>query len=272
MSTTLAIELSNPTSDHEAEFAAMASRPLRRPHHGELPIRPAVSPCRRGLRQRSRRAGGPPRADGLRVSEGCASDVEDLGIERGHRTLRIMGKGSKPAVIPLVPRTARTIDLAVGERSPVPILRRTDGLRLDRRTAHRSVRSIGRRAGLGHVHQHMLRATFIIAALDAGMSLRDVQLAARHADPRTTTVYDHRRQASTATPPASWSPSWPEADQFCRTKQVGAVEPDGGGPATWHLPECRPVRDRAVRARLRPARPTRITAFVVVSTVLSRIQ
>jgi hypothetical protein len=40
----------------------------------------------------------------------------------------------------------------------------------------------------------MLRAAFIMAALGAGVQLRDVQLAARHADRRTTTVYDRRRQ------------------------------------------------------------------------------
>ena len=96
--------------------------------------------------------------------------------------------------MPLVPRTARTLDLAIGERTDGPILRRTDGARLDARTAYRWVRSIGKRAGLGHVHPHMLRAAFIMAALDAGVPLRDVQLAARHADPRTTTVYDRRRQ------------------------------------------------------------------------------
>jgi integrase/recombinase XerD len=56
------------------------------------------------------------------------------------------------------------------------------------------VRSIGKRAGLGAVHPHMLRAAFIMAALDAGVPLRDVQIAARHADPRTTTIYDRRRQ------------------------------------------------------------------------------
>jgi hypothetical protein len=33
-----------------------------------------------------------------------------------------------------------------------------------------------------------------MAALDAGVPLRDVQIAARHADPRTTTIYDRRRQ------------------------------------------------------------------------------
>lgn len=132
--------------------------------------------------------------NGLRVSEACGTNIEHLGFERGHRTLRIVGKGNKPAVIPLAPRTARTIDLAIGERTEGPILRRRDGQRLDRRTAHRWVRSIGKRGELGHIHPHMLRAGFIMAALDAGVPLRDVQLAARHADPRTTTIYDHRRQ------------------------------------------------------------------------------
>jgi site-specific recombinase XerD len=132
--------------------------------------------------------------NGLRVSEACGTNIEDLGFERGHRTLHILGKGNKPAVIPLVPRTARTIDLAIGELHEGPILRRCDGERLDRRTAHRWVRSIGKRAGLGSIHPHMLRAAFIKAALDAGVPLRDVQIAARHADPRTTTIYDHRRE------------------------------------------------------------------------------
>ncbi|MCP4959634.1 MAG: tyrosine-type recombinase/integrase [Actinomycetia bacterium] len=132
--------------------------------------------------------------NGLRVSEACATNIENLGVDRGHRTLRIIGKGNKPAIVPLVPRTGRTLDLAKGERTQGPLLRRQDRTRLDRRTAHRWIQSIGRKAGLGHVHPHMLRAAFIMAALDAGVPLRDVQTAARHADPRTTTIYDKRRQ------------------------------------------------------------------------------
>src|SRR5947207_5132429 len=58
--------------------------------------------------------------NGLRVSEACATNVEDLACERRHRALRILGKGNKPATIPLVPRAARTIDLAVGERHHGP--------------------------------------------------------------------------------------------------------------------------------------------------------
>jgi integrase/recombinase XerD len=149
--------------------------------------------------------------NGLRVSEACDTNIEDMGMERGHRVLRIVGKGHKPALIPLVPRTARTIDLAIGERRDGPILLRHDGRRLDRRTAYRWVQSMGKRAGLGLVHPHMLRAGFIMAALDAGVPLREVQIAAGHSDPRTTTVCADAR-TSTATPPTSWSHSSPAAD------------------------------------------------------------
>jgi len=64
--------------------------------------------------------------NGLRVGESCSANVEDLGVDRGHRTLHIMGKGNQPALIPLLPRVARTIGLAVGERTEGPILRRHD--------------------------------------------------------------------------------------------------------------------------------------------------
>ena len=132
--------------------------------------------------------------NGLRVSEACGANIENLGFERGHRTLQILGKGNRPAGISIVTGTARTLDLAIGERVEDPILLRHDCGRLDTRTAYRWVRAIGKSAGLERIHPHMLRAAFIMAALDAGVPLRDVQIAARHADPRTTTIYDRRRQ------------------------------------------------------------------------------
>jgi hypothetical protein len=36
--------------------------------------------------------------------------------------------------------------------------------------------------------------TFVTTMLDAGVSLRDVQIAARHADPKTTMRYDRARK------------------------------------------------------------------------------
>ena len=132
--------------------------------------------------------------NGLRVSEATGADIERLGLERGHRTLRILRKGGKIVTIPLAPRTARAIDLAVGERCEGPIFLADSGDRLDRHAAARIVRRIGRRAGITkRIGPHTLRHAFITAALDAGVPLRDVQEAASHADPRTTMRYDRAR-------------------------------------------------------------------------------
>jgi integrase len=132
--------------------------------------------------------------NGLRVSEAIGADIEDLGLERGHRTLTIVRKGGKIVTIPLAPRTARAIDLAVGERCEGPIFPGVNGGRIDRHAAGRVVRRIARRAGIAkRVGPHTLRHAFITAALDAGVPLRDVQEAASYADPRTTMRYDRAR-------------------------------------------------------------------------------
>src|SRR5690348_561584 len=84
--------------------------------------------------------------NGLRVSEATGADIEALGTERGHRTLAITRKGGKVVTIPLAPRTARAIDLAIGERCEGPIFLTADGRRLDRHGAARIVRGVARRA------------------------------------------------------------------------------------------------------------------------------
>jgi integrase/recombinase XerD len=81
-----------------------------------------------------------PALNGLRVSEVTGADIEALGTERGHRTLAITRKGGKKAVIPLAPRTARAIDLAIGERCEGPIFPTAMGERLDRHGAGRIAR------------------------------------------------------------------------------------------------------------------------------------
>jgi integrase len=111
--------------------------------------------------------------NGLRISEALGADIEALGLERGHRTLTVTRKGGKIVTLPLAPRTARAVDLAIGERMDGP----------------------SRPPGRNHegVGPHTLRHAFITAALDAGVPLRDVQEAASHADPRTTMRYDRGR-------------------------------------------------------------------------------
>jgi Phage integrase family len=102
--------------------------------------------------------------------------------------------GGKAVTIPLAPRTARAIDLAIGERTEGPLFVTADGRRLDRHGAARVVRRVTSRAGISkHVSPHTLRHAFITAALDAGVPLRDVQETASHADLRTTMRYDRAR-------------------------------------------------------------------------------
>ena len=132
--------------------------------------------------------------NGLRVSEAINARIENLALERGHRTLTVLRKGAKTVTMPLAPRTARAIDLVVGERFEGTILYNNDGARLDRHAAARIVRRIAKAAGINkQIGPHTLRHGFITAALDAGVPLRDVQEAASHADPRTTMRYDRAR-------------------------------------------------------------------------------
>jgi integrase/recombinase XerD len=67
---------------------------------------------------------------------------------------------------------------------------------MDRHCATRRLRALARTAGIStaRMHPHMLRHTFVTTMHDAGVDLRDVQIAARHADPRTTMRYDRARK------------------------------------------------------------------------------
>ena len=132
--------------------------------------------------------------NGLRISEALGADIEALDYERGHRTLKILRKGGKRVTIPLAPRTSRVIDLYIGERTTGPIFLGAHGDRMDRYAADRTVKRLARQAGITkRISPHSLRHSFITAALDAGVPLRDVQEAASHADPRTTMRYDRGR-------------------------------------------------------------------------------
>jgi integrase len=75
--------------------------------------------------------------NGLRVSEAIDANIEDLGVERGHHTLTILRKGGRIVTVPLAPRRARSIDLAVGERCYRPIFVAADGGRIARHAAGR---------------------------------------------------------------------------------------------------------------------------------------
>lgn len=132
---------------------------------------------------------------GLGVSEASSINIEDFtDTERGHRVVRFTGKGPKSASIPLPVPVLRSMERAAGERPRGPLLLRRDGSRMTHRCADRVVKRLARRVGITKpVSCHTLRHSFVVAALDAQVPLRQVQLAARHSDIRQTLAYDRGR-------------------------------------------------------------------------------
>jgi len=134
--------------------------------------------------------------NGLRVSEAVGASLEDLGTERGHRVLKIVRKGGKRQTVPLAPKVADAIDRLTDGRTSGPIFATNTGKPMDRHAVWRTLRRLARVAvpeKAATIHPHDLRHAFVTLSLDAEVSLRHVQDAAGHADPRTTRRYDTAR-------------------------------------------------------------------------------
>lgn len=135
---------------------------------------------------------------GLRSSAARSVRVEDLGWDRGHRTLTYVAKGGKRRTVPVPPMLGEAIDVLAAGRTEGPLLATTTGRPVSASTLFRATQRCAELAGLHDpetVTPHSLRHTFITLALDNGATLRDVQDAAGHADPRTTRRYDRARGA-----------------------------------------------------------------------------
>lgn len=132
----------------------------------------------------------------LRASEAAAVRIEDYRETlRGHRVLHLVGKGNKPATMPITVPVLRVLEACRGDRTTGSlVLRPNSGNSIDRRDAYRMVVRIAKVAKIPrHISPHSLRHAAMTNALDAGAPLRDAQILARHADPRTTEHYDRAR-------------------------------------------------------------------------------
>ncbi len=113
---------------------------------------------------------------------------------RGHRVLHLVGKGNKPATMPLTVPVLRVLQACRGQRASGPlILRPISGRPIDQRDVYRMVARIAKTAGTPrHISPPSLRHAAITNALDAGVPLRD---ATRRPSPATPTRehYDRAR-------------------------------------------------------------------------------
>ena len=139
----------------------------------------------------------------------CAPRVESPNQDAGYDSLTFIGKGGKPADIPLPVPVMRAVRVIVVGRTSGPLLLDRAGNALTCLDARRMVNRIAKTAGCRHITPHGIRRTFCTAGLVSGLPMRDMQIAMRHADPRTTGLYDMAKNNKAATPATASPPSSP---------------------------------------------------------------
>jgi site-specific recombinase XerC len=170
---------------------------------------------------------------GARIGEVIGADVGDLGTDRGHRVLWVTRSDGRREDLMLPGAAASRIDAYLAERADladgsVLFASRTGG-RLFAADVGRSVRRLADRAGLpaGLISQlgpRLIRRSFAALYLEAGGSLRGLQGAMGHVDPRTTRRYDRtgpRPVIYPARPPREHSPDAaprPGSRPHCRAR------------------------------------------------------
>ncbi len=137
---------------------------------------------------------------GIRVSELCGLDVDDVDLDRG--TARVLGKGSKERVVPFG-RPAREAIGAYLTRGRSALLARaarpspalylgSRGGRIGPRAVYSLVAEVlAPFVGADTVGPHALRHTAATHLLDGGADLRAVQEILGHASLGTTQIYTH---------------------------------------------------------------------------------
>lgn len=139
---------------------------------------------------------------GLRVSELVNLKAEQVDWDEGF--LRVLGKGSKPRLVPLGEVAARALrnylssargKLRHDEVKADALFLSRRGTRLTRERIRQIIRERARAAGISeHVFPHILRHSFATHLLENGADLRVIQDMLGHANLATTQVYTHVEQ------------------------------------------------------------------------------
>lgn len=140
-------------------------------------------------------------ASGLRVSELCSLDLDDLDL--ANRTLIVVGKGRKERKVPFgAPaadalttyiRSARIDLLESSQNPPEPaaLFVNSRGRRIGPRSVRAMITKYTRAEGMKEISPHDLRHSFATHLLDGGADLRSVQELLGHENLATTQIYTH---------------------------------------------------------------------------------
>lgn len=137
---------------------------------------------------------------GMRVSELCGIDIDDIDEERS--TARVLGKGAKERVVPFGRPAGRAFGAYLTRGRPALLARASAttpavflgarGARLGTRAVYTLVaEALGPIIGADAVGPHALRHSAATHLLDGGADLRAVQEILGHASLGTTQIYTH---------------------------------------------------------------------------------
>ncbi len=137
---------------------------------------------------------------GLRISEALSISYSDvIGANRTAETLRIVGKGNKERIVPVLPIAYTVIDeylsvcpfkFSQAKNSDAPLFLGEKGARLVARVAQRDLECARVYLGLPEwVTPHTLRHSFATHLLEGGQDLRTIQDLLGHSSLSTTQLY-----------------------------------------------------------------------------------
>jgi site-specific recombinase XerD len=130
---------------------------------------------------------------GMRSGELAALESDAMVCIGDTHWLRIpIGKLHNDRYVPLHPLLVELIKEWLATRPSSRsdrLVERDDGQPFDRRTIHRYVAAVAKRAGIGHVHPHQLRHTLATQAINRGMSLEAIAALLGHRSMRMTLTY-----------------------------------------------------------------------------------
>lgn len=135
-------------------------------------------------------------ATGMRVSEACGLDIDD--VDRQSRTARVTGKGDKVRVVPFGAPADQALQAWLEVRnhlvhpaSGAALFLGAKGGRLDPRVVRGSLERLTGQAQVPRIAPHALRHSAATHVLEGGADLRTVQELLGHASLATTERYTH---------------------------------------------------------------------------------
>ncbi|MDO4757816.1 MAG: tyrosine-type recombinase/integrase [Rikenellaceae bacterium] len=137
-------------------------------------------------------------ATGLRLAEVVAIDRDDFSADL--TSLRVVGKGDKERLVPIVPLLRREIRRYYDEIRRLQICINGEkalflsckGVRISRTKVYRVVRRVLEAANVqGKKSPHVLRHTFATHLMNGGADLREIQELMGHSSLQSTEVYTH---------------------------------------------------------------------------------